>query len=378
MNIPKLLSDLSELKNHYDRKEDRLNTNLFALLHKIDEEVKLHSRFISYLLSPKSSHGMRDQFLNQFLKILNVPTQLFDSSLPCVIIPNEANIIEYREIDILIKNTNKQAIIIENKINASDSIHPDKPCGYRGQLERYYNTILTGKDAKGKYDPNHHCKDVSVFYLSNNKPLNPETVGCAKNVRAINYSAEIRNWLQNCINIIPSDNYPLIYNIKQYLNLVNKMTYNDLSKNEKLELKDYVANDLQASKYLVNNFKHVKWHAIDDFWMYLKGKLENMTGKEVFLYPEGFAKAITNTTHLNKPDVHGVTFWLNDSQCYICHDANGLTWGDVSNPEENRPFQHQSVAGIRFDNFELDSTFDVINSQNKEQIVNQILVELQS
>ena len=38
--------------------------NIFSILHKENEERRLHSRFIAALFDPKGSHGMGSIFLN--------------------------------------------------------------------------------------------------------------------------------------------------------------------------------------------------------------------------------------------------------------------------------------------------------------------------
>ena len=135
-NARKMLQSINKLEPEYNKRKNKDKFNVFTALHKERDEVNLHSRFISYLLSPKSGHGMKDVLLEIFVReILKINEEEFDLS-SCEVIPNELNKTEEDEIDIFIKNKNRQAIIIENKIDAKDSYHENKKEGYKGQLER--------------------------------------------------------------------------------------------------------------------------------------------------------------------------------------------------------------------------------------------------
>ena len=54
--------------------------------------------------------------------------------------------------------------------------------------------------------------------------------------------------------------------IQHYLKIVNKMTHNDIPLDERISLKNIIGNNIQHSKYLIDNFKHVKWHTVYEFW----------------------------------------------------------------------------------------------------------------
>lgn len=144
-SINNLLTAIKSVQNKYDLIRDKNRFNIFKALHKEKDEVRLHSRFISYLLAPDSGHGLGKVFCELFIReILGIDESQFNLS-SYTVLPNESSKSEYKEIDILIINKQaKQAIIIENKINAKDSNREgknEKKDGYDGQLERYYNTI---------------------------------------------------------------------------------------------------------------------------------------------------------------------------------------------------------------------------------------------
>lgn len=85
--------------------------NLFSVLRSSSDEVRLHSRFLAFLLDPKASHNQGAALLN--LLLTRVGIQNFDSSSAIVEV-------EYKNIDILIRNPSNQAVIIENKVYARD------------------------------------------------------------------------------------------------------------------------------------------------------------------------------------------------------------------------------------------------------------------
>jgi len=109
------------------------------------------------------------------------------------------------------------------------------------------------------------------------RPVSEESLKTLKNKSnwrdSLFYGNQIREWLGKCIIEIPSEKLVVKEFIQQYLNLINKMTHNDLTKEEKMELKDKVAKNLESTKYLNDNFKHVKWHTVDDFWIELEKDL---------------------------------------------------------------------------------------------------------
>lgn len=84
-----LLESINDIKNEYDNERKKNRFNVFTALFKENDEVKLHSRFISYLLSSNSGHGMEDLFLKIFVRdILKIKEIEFDIN-SCEVIPNE-------------------------------------------------------------------------------------------------------------------------------------------------------------------------------------------------------------------------------------------------------------------------------------------------
>ncbi len=372
--LHEMFESINVLKIVYDRERERKRFNVFTALYKDNEEVRLHSRFISYLLSPKSGHGMNDVFLEIFIReILKINEEEFDIN-GCEVIPNEFNKKEEDEIDILIKNIKKkEVIIIENKLDAKDSFHPHKGEGYKGQLERYFNETK---------DKNCYMESkIFVFFLTQHRQPDDNSIGILKNnfenwKGAIFYGNQIREWLEKCINKIPSEKLLVKEFIQQYLNLINKMTHNDLTKEERLELKEKVAENLESIKYLNDNFKHVKWHAVDDFWIELKKEL-NITYNNVRLYSDKnteFHKTISEVTHENKDINHGILFDFEDGITAYVSGLGRLSWGIVN--KEWFTFENKNIDDICFSEFASENTYSLIDKKNMEDAVNIIINEI--
>lgn len=384
-SIEKLLIDIKELKIEYDEIKNKNRFNVFSALYKHSEE-KLHSRFISYLLSPQSGHGMNSSFLESFVRnTLGLNEHEFDLN-KCEVIPNEINKTEYKFIDILIINKGKkQAIIVENKINARDSNRKEgKGDGYDGQLERYYNTIKTGKDVNGNENPDFKCDTVFVYYLKDNSReedirdslgilLKEEHRHSWKGI--ISYEQHIRNWLMECISICDK---PIVKEcIQQYLNLINVMTKNDISIEQRKKLKEQVAQHIESSKFLVDNFKHVKWHAVDEFWTELSEQLKREKYNSVSFFTEKNEKkedTIVKVTHFNKPVNHGILFDLKNGEKAYISGENILSWGKID--EEWFEFNHEKISGISLSTFTDVNSFNLIDENKMKEMVKLIVDEI--
>src|SRR5690554_570520 len=96
--------------------------NIFKVMFKQHDEKYLHSRFISFLLDPKGSHKQGTKFLELFFEVMGISNFSLEG---IKVNPNELERGEVHNIDILIQNSAKQAIIIENKFFAKDQTRMD-------------------------------------------------------------------------------------------------------------------------------------------------------------------------------------------------------------------------------------------------------------
>ena len=137
------------------------------------------SAVIAYLLDPNGRHYCGDVFLTLFLKQLS-PIFDIDTKSAKVYTEYVDNGLDGR-IDILVKDDiKKRAIIIENKIFASD--RPE-------QISRYYHY------ANDKTD----FQDFRVLYLTRfgSKPSNESTCG-VEDFYCISYIDTVKGWLEEC------------------------------------------------------------------------------------------------------------------------------------------------------------------------------------
>ena len=272
VHLRNFLEKLDVIRKRYEDIEARKDQfNIFTAMFDESDEVNLHSQFIFSLLYFKTGNEYR--YLNAFLKCVD---SSFEYNLNSLEIHKELH-----DIDILLLDkSTKRAVIIENKIYASDSNHENE-----GQLEKYYRIII--EEEKIPED------NIEVYYLSlDGHEPSTESVStnnkypklCEK-VQCISYPNEIVRWLQGCM--------PFVYDkpfqretIIQYIKLIDDMT-NNVDIEERVEIKKLIGeskSNLESAKLLIDNVKHLHWHTIADFWNGLVVVLEK-NGYEVLQKP---------------------------------------------------------------------------------------------
>jgi len=192
-------------------KDPQNNFSIFSIIAKPDAEVEVHSRFISELLDSSGSHHQGDVFLRLFLEQLGMDS--FDPSIATVRR-------EYQKIDIFITTSQKQAIVIENKINAEDQ---DR------QLERYVKSA----EQEGYTDI------VPVYLTLDGREPSKRSLGSLdpQRVRRASYGGLILPWMSDCIRVA-SLQPVLRETFVQYSLLVRKLTGQHPSEEYVMELKD--------------------------------------------------------------------------------------------------------------------------------------------
>lgn len=290
-NIKYLLRDINIVRKKYEEREkNEDNFNMFTILRKESDEVYLHSRFLSALLDPNGPHKLGKLFLNSFLNRIGSDFDYDEKSLE--VYPNNQNRSEYKEIDIcFIDRVAKNAVMIENKIYHEDTNHEDK-----GQLENYYGRLI--EEDKIPEDR------IEVYYLTldghepseDSVKLSGKYPELQDKVKCISYSVEILEWLRSIVK--ECYNKPsLRESIIQYIKIVEYMTNNDISIDERKEITSLIGmneDNLMSAKLLIDNFNHVKWHTIYDFYIELETELQ-YRGFEILHKPE--EKDITNLVH---------------------------------------------------------------------------------
>lgn len=208
--IQHLLNNVSIISKKYDdiAKITGENFNIFSVMSMESNERYTHSAIIGELLNPKGSHRQGSVFLKLFfdeISDFNI-IENFDFNNAQIIleefIGTRANNTEFSGyIDIVVKDKNN-VIVIENKIYAGDQYE---------QLKRYKN-----------YYPNSMLLYLNLF---GDLPSKESTIDLEeyKDYQIISYQLTIHNWLQKCYK--EAIEQPILREtIKQYLNLIKKLT----------------------------------------------------------------------------------------------------------------------------------------------------------
>lgn len=371
-------TQLEEIQKEFKQEEHRTEKefNIFNALYNKESE-RLHSRFISYLLSPKSRHGMGSLYLKLFIERLSktYPNLEKFNKDDCIVLPDEEGKTEHENIDIFIQNNNKtQAIIIENKIYAGDSNYPDKTKPEeRIQLIRYYNKVKSKEN------------EIFVIYLTPDRH-DPEEIAEIEErfpVLKIDYHQEIPEWIDKCIEI--TDNGFLKEILCQYKSIVRSFTNNlDRAKELKDLLDEHIDKNFEEIRgekddiFEMGDFNHVKWHTIDEFWRELSQKLRDELKVEISKKID--IKEITKVAH-DKKGSTGINFKLDNGQeWYIVNDKiNGLSYGKILPNELEREKKWFKLSeNIKFTDFSNEETFKLINVDERRKRINEIINTLKA
>lgn len=276
MDIEKLESMLKQIKVLNDKLEIKKlrgnnDYNLFLSLLDINDEVRLHSRFIYSLLDPNSLHYQKELFLELFIKACGLENFGLD--------PQSAKVYkEYENIDIYITDDTKH-IILENKLNAGDQ---------EAQIKRYIETIQ--KENNGEADIyvlflSKQGREPSDYSLSGlkiegDKILEKNGDEVAK-FKAISYDKEIMVWLGLCLD--EAGNLAnLATVISQYKNVIEKIygKYKGVQMDERkiieIILKNYDVVDEIRNKY----FDMANANRLNEFMSNVKTELERRLSQE--------------------------------------------------------------------------------------------------
>ena len=276
MDIEKFESMLKQIKILNDKlevKKMRGNNdyNLFLALLDINDEVRLHSRFIYSLLDTSSPHYQKELFLGLFIKACGLDD--FGLNLQTAKVYKE-----YENIDIYITDGTKH-IILENKINAGDQ---------EAQIKRYIETIQ--KENNGEADiyvlflskKGHEPSDYSLsgLKIEDSKIIDEISNEVAK-FKAVSYNKEIMKWLGSCLD--EAGNLAnLATVISQYKNVIEKIygEYKgvevDTEEISKIILENYDLVDNIRNRY----FDMANIYKINTFMPNVKTELEKMLSQD--------------------------------------------------------------------------------------------------
>ncbi|WP_287641918.1 PD-(D/E)XK nuclease family protein [Bacteroides sp.] len=272
--IESLFNEICLLNQAYKRLEDEKGEsyNLFKVIDMTSNETSVHSAFLADLLNPKGLHHMGDAFLrlftDEFLNDISFSTETAVVEREKHIGPVTAT--TGGRLDIIVTDADRKAIIIENKIYASDQ---------ENQLIRYHNYAEKNTSEHKLFylslDGTVHDEDKTAKH--DNKELIEE-----EHYFTISYESDILKWLEQCREKVV--NKPLIREgISHYINLIKHLTNQTISKEMEKDLKDLI---LENPKYIQNlgiireaiNLSVVELQR--RFWELLKKKMEEFNNDD--------------------------------------------------------------------------------------------------
>ena len=226
----------------------------------VNHYENIHSAIIAELLNPQGTHSLKSDLLEAFLSLIDkdfVPTDF-----------NPSNATVYTEyttdkgrIDILIKDANKNALIIENKIYAADQYE---------QLTRYEQF------AKKEF------KAYQIYYLTlwGNEPSLQSGEGV--NYLTISYADTIIRWLDKCIAL--SARLPLVREtLIQYSNHLKILTNQDMNAKNQEEIVKTLADfgNLEAVQNVFLNYPKIFDYLVQN---YFNPKMERFAEQKGLVY----------------------------------------------------------------------------------------------
>ncbi len=272
-NIKTLLSQVSDISKKFEEiaRLTGENYNVFKILKLTTAEVKTHSAFIGELLNPNGSHDHGDDFLQFFLEMLKEKLNKNDFEPIAGFNCNKARAKVEKsigkisdggnkggQIDIIITDDNKKAIIIENKIHAKDQwkqLIRYNSYGENKHKDSYILLYLTlygttaSIDSTGKAEESTDSEAENVEkeeeILSKEGLETIENIKEKSNLNVINlsYKKDILSWLEKCKE--KAVNHPMLReSIAQYINLIKLLTHQTINKRKGKEM----INTILASK----------------------------------------------------------------------------------------------------------------------------------
>lgn len=236
--VGQILNDVQTVSESYRRVAESTgeNFNIFSILQMESDEVSTHSRFIAEILNVKGQHNLKDKFLKTFISLF-APNSLLNTEKSKVIVEYYVGKVQKENggrIDILIKDDDGKVIMIENKIYALEQDN---------QLLRYHNAFPNG--------------ELLYLTLYGEESKQKSSKGLYK---SISYEVDIINWLEVCKK--DSVNIPILREtISQYINLLKKLTHQNLNKKMNEDIISRVLRDknsLSAYKALFDVNKDLK------------------------------------------------------------------------------------------------------------------------
>lgn len=222
-------------KNEEIAKATGARFNMFKICG-VNHYENTHSALLAELLNPNGSHGLKDSFLQAFIKILGTDFKINNFNVSTAKIKTEMSCNNGR-IDIAIQDDLDNLIIIENKVYAEDGIK---------QLIRYDEFAKT------------NFNNYQILYLTLFGDYASEQSSKGVNYLPISYYDTIIRWLEKCVEI--SARFPVVREtIIQYINHLKQLTNQDIDYMNQEEITKVLAdaNQLRAVKVIAQNYHKI-------------------------------------------------------------------------------------------------------------------------
>lgn len=276
--ITELLEKVRALKEKSDANPEVIleKYNFFRFLGLAHDEC-VFSMMIANLLKVNETHGFRTVFLESFIKKLSIEVLHANLNFHKAKVTIEKDIGPRKDsekkggrIDVFIEIPDDSekywAFIIENKIYAEDQ---------NLQLRRYKNyadehypgrNFIIYLTLNGK-DPSQESVDISDADLEKNPDLQYWI--------QISYKDFIKEWLENCIELIGNQNSRVLENVKQFLGQIKKLTGQDIGKMEEKEIIDLLAKDdnFAVARIIHQKYEKAKQKLATDLINSIKDKI---------------------------------------------------------------------------------------------------------
>jgi hypothetical protein len=284
--IKKFICDRKQIElEHLSKRHENINIgfNLFEIISDKYYRENLHSDLIRELLSPDGKHGEGTKYLQQFIYFLNsfkkhiIDIQLFENDVK---VHREAG-----RRDITITN-NKQAIIIENKINNASDTYNQIPkyvddLEINKRVEVLLIIYLTLRQSK--------VPDENTWELTDKeekKRLKDKLII----VRAFNGTNKdlCHGWLANCINL--TNNIDNLAILRQYKRIIQHLSKNEMDQEHLKKFVSYLKhnNSLDVAKSIRDNVNQLCKYFSICFLNYFSQEERYLPFKNIKMYNDDF------------------------------------------------------------------------------------------
>jgi len=280
-NIIELINEISLKKIFKEPK--KMDYSLMPLIYKkIKTKELLHSDIIESLMNYSQIIKKSDVLFKYFFEMINLDIDLDTQK---IIIYNEFPIEKDRRIDILL-TWDKNAIIIENKLNNAKDQH--------NQLLDYYNSIKQ----KG-------YNVLKVVYIPNNVTKHAPEEDLDEEIKELLaeiYPSNLIEWLNNVKDNGKIADVNFERELINYINILNYVEMENKRIEDNFELSELLSKDdsiLTAYK-IHERWNDIKWHTEWEFWNDLENLIKEKYNCEILDFQKYSEGNIGDATHKNR------------------------------------------------------------------------------